>query len=73
MIQAILVKLSQNIFNIDVALTMSPLYILHDYRIYFDHLLAESDREDTKQHILNTLGFKDSMIKKQYIMKRFDA
>lgn len=37
-------------------LTMSPLYILHDYRIYFDHLLAESDREDTKQHILNTLG-----------------
>lgn len=56
MIQAILVKLSQNIPNIDVALTMSPLYILHDYRIYFDHLLAESDREDTKQHILNTLG-----------------
>lgn len=56
MIQAILVKLSQNISNIDVALTMSPLYILHDYRIYFDHLLAESDREDTKQHILNTLG-----------------
>jgi len=35
---------------------MSPLYILHDYRILLDHLLSADKISDTKQHIVATLG-----------------
>lgn len=56
LIEAILRKLSDSIDNIDVDTTMSPLYILHDYRIFFDHLLSAEKKADTKQHIIDTLG-----------------
>lgn len=56
LIEAILRKLSDSIDNIDVDTTMSPLYILHDYRIFFDHLLSAEKKTDTKQHIIDTLG-----------------
>lgn len=42
--------------NIDIASVMSPLYILHDYRILLDHLLSAEKISDTKQHIVSTLG-----------------
>lgn len=35
---------------------MSPLYILHDYRILLDHLLSADKISETKEHIINTLG-----------------
>lgn len=56
LIEAILRKFSSSISNIDVASVMSPLYILHDYRIFFDHLLSADKISDKKQHILDTLG-----------------
>ena len=56
LIEAILRKLSDSIDNIDVDTTMSPLYILHDYRIFFDHLLSAEKKTDTKRHIIDTLG-----------------
>ena len=56
LIEAILRKLSDSIDNIDVDITMSPLYILHDYRIFFDQLLSDENKTDTKQHIIDTLG-----------------
>ena len=31
-------------------------YILHDYRIYLDHLLSKDKQENTKAHIVATLG-----------------
>lgn len=34
LIEAVLVKFGGNILNCDIAKLMSPLYILHDYRIY---------------------------------------
>ena len=34
---------------------MSPLYILNDFRILLDHLLAEKDQAGTKNHIVDTL------------------
>ncbi len=34
---------------------ISPLYILHDYRIYLDHLLSMEKQESTKAHIVATL------------------
>ncbi|MCD7728406.1 MAG: hypothetical protein LUI60_00645 [Clostridia bacterium] len=56
LIEAILFKLSNSISNVDVASIISPLYILHDLRIYFSHLLPEDKISKTKQHIVNTLG-----------------
>lgn len=56
LIEAILVKLSLSVDNIDIASVMSPLYILHDYRILLDHLLSAEKISDTKQHIVSTLG-----------------
>lgn len=56
LIEAILKKLSVNVRNIDIASVMSPLYILHDYRILLDHLLSADKISETKEHIINTLG-----------------
>lgn len=41
---------------IDVETLISPLYILHAYRIYLDHLLPQDKQEDTKAYIVSTLG-----------------
>ena len=59
LIEAILLKLSNSISNVDVASIISPLYILHDLRIYFSHLLPEDKISKTKQHIVNTLGVRN--------------
>lgn len=56
LIEAILNKLSISIQNMDIAAVMSPLYILHDYRILLDHLLSADKISETKEHIINTLG-----------------
>ncbi len=45
--------------NIDIEILISPLYILHDYRIYLDHLLSKDKQETTKAHILSTLGIQN--------------
>ena len=71
LLEAILVKLRNELQNLDISKLMSPLYILHDYRIYFDHLLSIDKREDTKQHILNTLGVSNFESQEDiYITKR---
>ena len=44
---------------INIMQIMSPLYILNDYRNYFDHLLSETDREETMNHIVSTLNATD--------------
>lgn len=56
LIEAILNKLSVSIQNMDIAAVMSPLYILHDYRILLDHLLSSDKISETKEYIINTLG-----------------
>lgn len=56
LIEAILAKLSLSVNNLDITSVMSPLYILHDYRILLDHLLSADKISDTKQHIVATLG-----------------
>lgn len=56
LIEAILNKLSLSVQNMDVASVMSPLYILHDYRILLDHLLSADKISETKEHIVSTLG-----------------
>lgn len=57
LIKEILLKFCNGIGNtIDVEKLISPLYILHDYRIYFDHLLSMDKQESTKAHIVETLG-----------------
>ncbi len=56
LIEAILVKISLSVGNMDITAVMSPLYILHDYRILLDHLLSADKISDTKQHITSTLG-----------------
>ena len=56
LIEAILVKLSSAVHNLNIPSVMSPLYILHDYRILLDHLLSADKISDTKQHITTTLG-----------------
>lgn len=56
LIKEILLKLCYGIENaIDVEKLISPLYILHDYRIYLDHLLSMEKQESTKAHIVATL------------------
>lgn len=40
---------------IDIEKMISPLYILHDYRIYLDHLLSDEEQVKTKKHIAQTL------------------
>lgn len=60
LIKSLLKKLSSSITpSFDVEKVISPLYILHDYRIYFDHLLSEDKQEETKSHIITTLGASD--------------
>ena len=39
----------------DVCSVISPLYILHDYRILSDHLLPKEKQEEIKKHIIDTL------------------
>lgn len=56
-IKEILLKFCEQIEDaIDVEMLISPLYILHDYRIYLDHLLSMDKQESTKAHIVATLG-----------------
>lgn len=59
LIEAILNKLSVSIQNMDIASVMSPLYILHDYRILLDHLFSADKISDTKKHIISTLGVRN--------------
>lgn len=57
LIKEILLKWCEKLEDtIDVETLVSPLYILHDYRIYLDHLLSEEKQENTKMHIVETLG-----------------
>ena len=58
LIEAILNKLSILINNMDIALVISPLYILHDYRNILNHLLPADEIFEKKSHIANTLGVK---------------
>ncbi len=60
LIKEILVKLCGQLANtVDIENLISPLYILHDYRIYLDHLLSLDKQESTKSHIVATLGVQD--------------
>ena len=59
LLEAILRKIGCTATNMDIRTIMSPLYILHDYRIFLDHLLSSDKIADTKQHIVNTLGVSD--------------
>lgn len=45
-----------NGMSLNVYDAMSPLYILHDYRILLDHLISHKTQDETKQHIIDTLG-----------------
>ena len=56
LLEAILQMLSCKVLSMDVRMIMSPLYILHDYRIFFDHLLSLKKMDDIKRHIVETLG-----------------
>lgn len=57
LIKEILLRFCSGTANtIDVEILISPLYILHDYRIYLDHLLSKDKQESTKAHIVATLG-----------------
>lgn len=57
LLKEILIKLCDDIsLDIDIETIISPLYILHDYRIYLDHLLSEREQEKKRMHIANTLG-----------------
>lgn len=38
---------------------ISPLYLLHDLRIYFDHLLSIAERERIKNNIIQRMNLKD--------------
>lgn len=56
LLKEILKKFCENLEKpIDIEKLISPLYILHDYRIYLDHLLSKEQQAKTKQHIVNTL------------------
>ncbi|WP_143317037.1 hypothetical protein [Clostridium sp. HBUAS56017] len=60
LLKEILIKLSTSLDElIDIENLISPLYILHDYRIYLDHLLPEEEQNKSKQHIAETLGVND--------------
>lgn len=57
LIKETLKKLGEELFEEnEVKKIIAPLYILHDYRIYFDHLLSENEQEKLKTHIAETLG-----------------
>jgi len=57
LIEAVLVKLSNGLDNVpQMNILISPLYILHDYRIFLDHLLSEDKQNETKNHIVKTLN-----------------
>lgn len=57
LIKEVLLKLCDGIKSTsDIETLISPLYILHDYRIYFDHLLSTDKLEETKAHIVSTMG-----------------
>lgn len=44
---------------VDVKTLISPLYVLHDYRIYLDHLLSNDKRKARADNIVKTLGVTD--------------
>lgn len=45
--------------SVDVKTLISPLYVLHDYRIYLDHLLSNDKRRARADNIVKTLGVTD--------------
>lgn len=56
LVKEVLKKLSDGVEEtIDIEFILSPLYILHDYRIYLDHLLSVEEQERYRQHIATTL------------------
>lgn len=59
LIKEILIKFCENTSDVDIEKVISPLYILHDYRIYLDHLLPLEKQEETKKHIVETLDVND--------------
>lgn len=38
---------------------ISPMYLLNDMRIYYDHLISQSKKDTTKANIVKTLGMSD--------------
>lgn len=57
LIEAILVKLSEGLDTVpQMDILISPLYILHDYRIFLDHLMSVDKQNETKKHIVETLN-----------------
>lgn len=60
LLKEVLIKLSSSLEEeIKIEKLISPLYILHDYRIYLDHLLSGEQQNKSKQHIVETLGVND--------------
>jgi len=60
LIKEVLLKFCEELENaVNVETLISPLYILHDYRIYLDHLLSKDKQEETKKHIVSTLNVGD--------------
>lgn len=44
---------------VDIKTLISPLYVLHDYRIYLDHLLSNDEKIARVDNIVKTLGVTD--------------
>ena len=42
--------------NDDVRRIISPLYLLNDFRQYYDHLLSEKAKESKRKNIIQSLG-----------------
>jgi len=42
----------------DVRNIIAPLYLLNDFRQYYDHLLSEESKESKRQNIIQSLGVK---------------
>lgn len=57
--EALLLALYPNIKEEKKRELMSPLYLLNDFRIYYDHLVSTDKKNETKNNILNSLGLTD--------------
>lgn len=42
----------------DIRNIIAPMYLLHDLRIYFDHLLPEDKQNEKRENIVKTLEVK---------------
>ena len=45
--------------QVNVSTLISPLYVLHDYRIYLDHLLSKDKKQQRVDNIIKTLNVRD--------------